>query len=41
MRIFTGWNNPFGGGSNKGIYKTLVSGSLEGPLEEGNQNPLI
>ena len=29
MRIFTGWNNPFGGGADGGIRKTLVFGTLE------------
>jgi hypothetical protein len=29
MRIFTGWDNPFGGGTNQDICKTLVSGTLE------------
>ena len=33
MRIFTGWNNPFGGGTNPEVCKTLVSGTLEGRLE--------
>jgi hypothetical protein len=32
MRIFTGWNNPFGGSGDKETCKTLVSGALEEPL---------
>ena len=35
VRIFTDWNNPFGGRSNSDICNTLVSGTLEGPLEGG------
>jgi hypothetical protein len=41
MRVFTGWNNPFGGSGNRDICKTLVSGTLEVPLEGLIQNPLI
>jgi hypothetical protein len=41
MRIFTGWNNPFGGGTHKDVCKTLVSGALGGPDEEDSPGPLI
>jgi hypothetical protein len=32
MRIFTDWNNPFGGSQHKDVCKTLDSGTLEGWL---------
>jgi len=41
MRIFTGWNNPFGGSQVEDVCNTLVSGTLEGPFGKGSANPLI
>jgi hypothetical protein len=33
MRVFTGWNNPFGGSGYEVLRKILVSGILEANWE--------
>lgn len=40
MRIFTGWNNPYGGGGKTDISNTLLAEHLKGAPER-ESNPAI
>jgi hypothetical protein len=41
MRIFTGWDNHFGGSEERSIRKALVYGTFGGAGRRVIQNPLI